>query len=152
MKIQYEPKIRKSYEKKNQLKLNDKVQEKDFTRRSNSRKTNNSTTGLSNKEIRFMKNNNESKKTFGNFYHKYFNISNSQKQKTLLSTKQKPFFVSSEMIPQNHLNQKRRSLADLKSHYSQSNQRFKIVRNSFNKPSNPSKNYDSLNGKMYVYS
>lgn len=148
MKIQFEPKIKKSFEKRSQFKFGQKVSVKDFNRRSNSKKSSGSGSKMGEKEIRFMNSKNMNRNSLGKFYHNYFNMPPTQKNKNSYLGKQSPFFVSSEMVSLKHLNQKRRSLADLKSKYNQKNQKGKLMRNSLNKNSNTKKNYDSLNSKF----
>ena len=151
MKIQYEPKFRKSFEKKSQIKINENFSNKEFVGRSNSLKIGNSKPYNQNKEIRFMKNKNDGRTSFGKFYHQYFNPSNSQKKKNAYYNKETPFFVGSEAGSLKQLNQKRRSLADLKNQNGMKMGKAKLLRNSLNKHSNAGKNFDSLNGKLIFF-
>lgn len=137
MRLHYDSKLRRSFDKSLNYTSKEKLAMKEMGRRSHQRKQTDSSKRSHENEIRFLHLKNENRNSFGHLYQNYFGRGGrkvNQNQKRTDSTTQ-------DSKAQDH---KRRSLADLKSH-------FKMNKNDatggLGKSLNSRAKYDSLNSK-----
>lgn len=148
MRLHYDPKIRRSLQKSNALNCKEKLSQKDSVRRSNSRKGGDSIKRLTDHEIRFLHLKNENRNSFGHLYQNYFGLRPSHGRKTSLNNKNVESKGSKGQVLQKTLDQKRRSLADLKSHFKINKNEFSGgIGSSLGKNMGTRSKFDSLNSK-----
>jgi hypothetical protein len=137
MRLHYDSKLRRSLDKKSNYSSKDKFSLKESGRRSHQRKQFDSSKLSHEAEIRFLHLKNENRNSFGHLYQNYFGHKRKDQPRRLDSTNR-------EGKEKTH-DQKRRSLADLKSHFKRNkNEGISGIGKSINSRSK----YDSLQSKF----
>lgn len=131
MRLHYDTKIRRSLDKSGNYERKDKFNIKDHGRRSQYKKSSQNSKGGQESEIRFLNLKNENRNSFGHLYQNYFGRREQKRPDSgLRDTKER-------VLPG-----KRRSLADLKSHFKSKNE--------IPKTNNTRTKYDSLHSNFII--